>query len=85
MIDFVNYLISGALIGLLYSLIAMGFVVIYRASKVFNFAQGELVVFGGFVVWWLVVHLGLPDGQVARWSLADLLPSPFTPASLESA
>ncbi|MBP6816560.1 MAG: branched-chain amino acid ABC transporter permease, partial [Burkholderiaceae bacterium] len=60
MIDFVNYLISGALIGLLYSLIAMGFVVIYRASKVFNFAQGELVVFGGFVVWWLVVHLGLP-------------------------
>jgi branched-chain amino acid transport system permease protein len=38
----------------------MGFVVIYRASKVFNFAQGELVVFGGFIVWWLVVSFGLP-------------------------
>ncbi len=60
MIDFLNYLINGALIGLLYALIAMGFVVIYRASKVFNFAQGELVVFGGFVVWWLVVSVGLP-------------------------
>ncbi len=60
MIDFVNYVINGALIGLLYALIAMGFVVIYRASKVFNFAQGELVVFGGFIVWWLVVSFGLP-------------------------
>ncbi len=60
MIDFVNYVINGALIGLLYALIAMGFVVIYRASKVFNFAQGELVVFGGFLVWWLVVSMGLP-------------------------
>ncbi len=60
MIDFLNYLINGALIGLLYALIAMGFVVIYRASKVFNFAQGELVIFGGFVVWWMVLSMGLP-------------------------
>ncbi len=48
-IDFVNYAINGALLGLLYAMIAMGFVVIYRASKVFNFAQGELVVLGGFL------------------------------------
>ncbi|MCO5118167.1 MAG: branched-chain amino acid ABC transporter permease [Burkholderiaceae bacterium] len=60
MSDFLNYVINGALIGLLYSLVGMGFVVIYRASKVFNFAQGELVVFGGFLVWWLVMHMGLP-------------------------
>lgn len=60
MIEFLNYLINGALIGLLYALIAMGFVVIYRASKVFNFAQGELVVFGGFLVWWMIMELGLP-------------------------
>ncbi len=58
--EFLNYLITGALIGLLYALIAMGFVVIYRASKVFNFAQGELVVFGGFLVWWMVMEAGLP-------------------------
>ena len=60
MIDFLNYLINGALVGLLYALIAMGFVVIYRASKVFNIAQGELVVFGGFRVWWMSVQAGLP-------------------------
>lgn len=60
MSEVLNYIINGALIGLLYALIAMGFVVIYRASKVFNFAQGELVVFGGFLVWWMVVSVGLP-------------------------
>ncbi len=60
MIDLLNYLINGLLVGLLYALIAMGFIVIYRASKVFNFAQGELVVFGGFMVWWMVVQFGLP-------------------------
>lgn len=60
MSEVLNYIINGALVGLLYSLIAMGFVVIYRASKVFNFAQGELVVFGGFLVWWMIVSVGLP-------------------------
>jgi branched-chain amino acid transport system permease protein len=60
MIDFLNYLINGALSGLLYALIAMGFVVIYRASKVFNFAQGELVVFGGYMVWLTIIQMGLP-------------------------
>ncbi len=60
MSEFLNYTINGALVGLLYALIAMGFIVIYRASKVFNFAQGELVVFGGFVVWWMITSLGLP-------------------------
>ena len=60
MIDFLNYLINGSLVGLLYALIAMGFIVIYRASKVFNMAQGELVVFGGFIVWWMVIQTGLP-------------------------
>jgi len=60
MIDFLEYLINGLLVGLLYALIAMGFVVIYRASKVFNFAQGELVVVGGFLVWWITMDIGLP-------------------------
>jgi branched-chain amino acid transport system permease protein len=44
MSEFFNYALNGALLGLLYALVAMGFVVIYRASKVFNFAQGEMLV-----------------------------------------
>jgi branched-chain amino acid transport system permease protein len=51
MSDLLNYVVHGLLIGELYALVAMGFVVIYRASKVFNFAQGELIVLGGFLVW----------------------------------
>lgn len=53
-IEFVNYALNGALLGLLYALVAMGFVVIYRASKVFNMAVGEMLVLGAFLVWWAV-------------------------------
>ena len=55
MSDFLTFGINGALTGLLYALIALGFVVIYRSSRVFNMAQGELVVLGGFLVWWMVM------------------------------
>lgn len=42
---FFEVLIGGMLSGLLYSLVAIGFVLIYRASGVFNFAQGATVLF----------------------------------------
>lgn len=57
---FLTLVINGALQGLLYALVAIGFSVIYRASKVFNIAQGELVVFGGFLVWLTVTEWALP-------------------------
>ncbi|KPU99607.1 branched-chain amino acid ABC transporter permease [Variovorax paradoxus] len=59
MIEFLNYALNGALLGLLYALVAMGFVVIYRASKVFNMATGEMLVLGAFLVWWAVASRGL--------------------------
>jgi len=43
-------LVEGLLIGMLYALIALGFVLIYKASDAINFAQGELVMFGGYIV-----------------------------------
>jgi len=42
---FVEVLISGLMAGVLYSLVALGFVLIYKASGVFNFAQGAMVLF----------------------------------------
>ena len=51
MADLLNQVANGTLLGLLYALIALGFAVVYRASKVFNMAQGEFVVLGGFIVW----------------------------------
>lgn len=58
-IEFINYTINGALLGLLYSLVAMGFVVIYRASKVFNMAIGEMIVLGAFLLWWAIQSRGM--------------------------
>ena len=47
---YVELMINGLLVGILYSLIALGFVLIYKASDVINFAQGELVMFAGYVL-----------------------------------
>ena len=41
--------VSGLLIGLMYSLIALGFVLIYKATDAINFAQGEFVMLAGFM------------------------------------
>ncbi|MDX1492557.1 MAG: peptide chain release factor 3, partial [Longimicrobiales bacterium] len=48
--NLVQLVVSGLALGTIYALIALGFVVIYRASQVFNFAQGELVMLGAFVM-----------------------------------
>ena len=51
MINFLHILIEGALVGLVYGLVAISFVVIYRASRIINLAQGEVLVFGAFMLW----------------------------------
>jgi branched-chain amino acid transport system permease protein len=47
---FVLLMTNGVLIGLMYSLIALGFVLVYKATDAINFAQGEFVMIAGFVV-----------------------------------
>ncbi len=42
--------VSGLCLGAVYAVIAVGFVLIYRATKVLNFAQGEMVMFGAYAV-----------------------------------
>ena len=51
MIGFVQVLIDGVLVGLVYGLVAISFVVIYRASRIVNLAQGEVLVFGALLLW----------------------------------
>ena len=71
MTTFVQLLVSGLALGAAYALTALGFVVIYRASQVFNFAQGELLTTGAFAMT-TAVGLGLP------WPLAVLAAMIFT-------
>jgi branched-chain amino acid transport system permease protein len=56
---FIEVLVGGLLSGIMYSLVALGFVLIYKASSVFNFAQGAMVLFAvlSFVG---IIELGLP-------------------------
>jgi branched-chain amino acid transport system permease protein len=59
MVSLLSHVISGALTGLLFALIAMGFIIIYRSGRVFNFAQGEVVVVGAFLIWSFAQYFGL--------------------------
>ena len=60
MISLLSHVMSGALTGLLYGLIAMGFVIIYRSSKMFNLAQGEVLMVSSFLVWSFAQYFGFP-------------------------
>ncbi|WP_055036253.1 branched-chain amino acid ABC transporter permease [Blastochloris viridis] len=59
MADFVQFAVSGLTIGAVYALVALGFTLIYNASSVVNFAQGEFVMLGGMATVFLAA-LGLP-------------------------
>lgn len=53
-------LVSGISLGSFYTLIAMGFALIFGATHSFNLAHGELLVLAGYVAYWLWKTLGLP-------------------------
>ena len=47
---FLETLLGGLMAGMLYSLVALGFVLIYKASGVFNFSQGAMVLFAALTM-----------------------------------
>jgi branched-chain amino acid transport system permease protein len=53
-------LFQGVALGCIYALVALGFTVVYRASKVINFAQGSMLLVGAYLVSVLASGLGLP-------------------------
>ena len=57
---FLDLVVNGLMIGSMYALVALGFVLIYKATSVVNFAQGELVMFGGYIIAALVSLYHLP-------------------------
>ena len=60
---FLETLIGGLMAGMLYSLVALGFVLIYKASGVFNFAQGAMVLFAALAMArfaeWIPLYTGI--------------------------
>ena len=51
--------INGTAAGCIYGLIALGFVLIYKATEMVNFAQGEIMMIGGFIAYTMIVKLGM--------------------------
>jgi len=64
-----QYLLSGLTVGAIYALVALGFSIIYNASQVINFAQGEFVMIGGMATVSLVAT-GLPLPLAALLAVA---------------
>ena len=56
----VQLLVNGLIVGTLYGVVAMSFVLIYKATQVVNFAQGEFLLIGAWVCWWLLTTYQLP-------------------------
>ncbi|PIZ21925.1 MAG: branched-chain amino acid ABC transporter permease [Comamonadaceae bacterium CG_4_9_14_0_8_um_filter_57_21] len=67
---FLETLLGGLMAGMLYSLVALGFVLIYKASGVFNFAQGAMVLFAALAMArfaeWIPMYTGLNNAFLAN-------------------
>src|SRR5579862_4469446 len=66
-------LTNGVMIGLMYALIALGFVLIYKATDAINFAQGEFVMFAGFIAAGAANLAGLSFWAAAALALAGMV------------
>jgi branched-chain amino acid transport system permease protein len=67
-----NLITTGILLGLVYSLIAMGIAIIFKTTKVVNFSQGMLATLGAYVTLIGIDNLGLPPwtSVLSRWRWA---------------
>ena len=57
---FIEVVLSGLMAGVMYSLVALGFVLIFKASGIFNFAQGVMALFAALTLVGLMEKFGLP-------------------------
>ncbi|TLN25082.1 branched-chain amino acid ABC transporter permease [bacterium] len=56
----IRYIISGLVFGSIYSLVALGFAIIYKSTRVVNFAQGEFLMVGAYICFSTVVNFQIP-------------------------
>lgn len=57
---FFQLIIGGIIVGSIYGLVALGFVLIYKATDIINFAQGELMMFGAYICYGLITDFKIP-------------------------
>lgn len=75
---FINALLNGVALGAVYALLALGFVIIFKATQVVNFAHGSLAAIGAFLTASFATVLNFPGNLLeswprwAQWSLSAL-------------
>ncbi len=57
---FFQIVVSGVVVGSIYALAALGLVLVYKSSRVANFAHGQIIAAGAFITYFLTVTLGVP-------------------------
>lgn len=57
---FWQQMVNAISLGAMYSLLAIGYTMVYGIIKLINFAHGEIFMFGAFLTWWAMTALGLP-------------------------
>ena len=50
--EFLSYLINGVSLGSIYAIIALGYTMVYGIAKMLNFAHGDVIMVGGYVVFY---------------------------------
>jgi ABC-type branched-subunit amino acid transport system permease subunit len=76
MVDLLSYVVLGTTRGLIYGILALGLVLIYKGTRVLNLAQPFFGLFGAFVAWWLTNEarfLPFESGTRPRFFVALLL------------
>ena len=58
--SFISYLINGISLGSVYAIIALGYTMVYGIAKMLNFAHGDVIMIGGFVVFTATGSMGMP-------------------------
>ena len=58
--DFLAHLINGISLGSIYAIIALGYTMVYGIAKMLNFAHGDVIMVGGYVIFIAVSNMGLP-------------------------
>ena len=89
MVLFLQRLFDGLELGAIYAVVAVALVLIFKATTLINFAQGELAMFGAFIAYVLAVEQGLPIGiaiiiamalsSVVGMTIERILIRPFDP------
>ncbi|MEG0108408.1 MAG: branched-chain amino acid ABC transporter permease, partial [Lachnospiraceae bacterium] len=58
--SFISYLINGISLGSVYAMIALGYTMVYGIAKMLNFAHGDVIMIGGFMVFTATGSMGVP-------------------------